>query len=657
MRKKINNHFHEFRKIDKFVMQNDFVFFDTETTSIKQEDKSEKLFFKLCCSIFWNRKKNQIIKKSYWYNYNSFWNDIENRFSKKTKSIIMFAHNCYFDFKMVNGFSELFNRGWFLDNHYIKGTTFIMTFKKRINSKLMYTLSLWDTLNYVRKPLSDIGLSVGFPKLNVDFDNVNDKDLEIYCKRDTEIIFEFIRFLINFLVVNDLSRLKATIGSLSFSSFRHKFYNPKDIKIFIHNWKRAISLERSSYKGGITDNFQLGTFDNVYKTDINSMYPYVMKEFAVPTKLVFNSTESVYGQKGLRKIYDIARKNNYSCIINATIELNEKNAYILQSFKGKSIFTYGIFDVSICQPEIDYIEKYGKILEIHELNVYEVHEIFRSFVDFFYDLKCEYLKIGNDINAEISKLFLNNQYGKWGQKDIEYEQVKKESTFFDENREILMLMFQRKEKLILENDICYLGTIMNKAEVYIIDKRLFAIKQTNRNSFDSFVAISSFITSYSRMLLINYLEVAGRNNVYYCDTDSLFLNEIGYNNLVNNNLVDKFTLGKLKKEGIVKASFYAPKFYDYIDMKDVGLFEVFLKHRKCKGIKKGSTLLMEDDKKATYQIQLWQKFKADLKKGNLSEQLIIESVKTANKVYNKGKVDKEGIVKPFSIQELIEMEN
>jgi hypothetical protein len=653
---KRTNHFHEFRKLDKFVMQNDFIFVDTETTSIK-ENNIEKLYFKLGCSIFWKRDTNQVIKKSYWYQPNLFWDDLENRFSKDVKSIIMFAHNCYFDFKILNGFRELFKRDWFLENHYIKGTTFIMSFKKRINKNLVYNLHLWDTLNYVRKPLEDIGLSIGYPKLKVDFDNVNDMDLEIYCKRDTEIIFKFIQNLIIFLLDNGLSKLKATIGSLSFSAFRHKFYNPNEVKIFIHNWKRAIRLERESYKGGITDNFQIGTFENVYKTDINSMYPFIMKNYKVPTKLVFNGSESLYGSDKLKRVYNIAVKNNYVCIINATIILDKENAYILKSVNGKSVFTYGSFKIAICQPEIEFIQKYGKILKIHELNVYEANNVFNDFVDFFYGLKQNYIKEGNKINAEISKLFLNNQYGKWGQKNIEYELVKRDSKFFLENREILMLMFQRKEKLILDNDICYLGTIMNLAEVYIIDKRVYALKQTNKNSLESFVAISSFITSYARMLLIKYLKIAKRENVYYCDTDSLFLNQEGYNNLLSSNLIDDFVLGNLKNEGIVKASFYAPKYYDYVDMKDIGLFEVFLKNRKCKGIKKGSKLLLEDNDKAIYQVDIWQKFKADLKKGNLSEQLIIEGIKKANKLYSKGKVGKDGKVIPFSIRELIEIEN
>jgi hypothetical protein len=652
MRKKRNNYFHEFRQSKKISMQTNFVFVDTETFSVKDGD-TEKLYYKLGCAIFWNRNKSQIVKKSYWYKYKSFWDDVESKFNKENQHLYLFAHNCYFDFKMLNGFQELFKRDWFLDNHYIKGSTFIMTFKKQYASRKFYTLHVWDTYNYIKKPLADIGESVGFPKLKVNFDDVHDKELEIYCKRDTEILFEFIRQLINFLVVNKLSKLTATIGSLSFSAFRHKFYNPKENKIFIHNWKRAIKLERESYKGGITDNFRIGSFQDVYKTDINSMYPYVMRNNLIPTKLVFNGSEAKYNQKKLMKLYKVSIDLGYACIMKVKIKLSQKNAYILSSIPKKSMFIHGEFIASLCQPELDFVQKYGKILRIYHINVYKVNNIFKEFVDFFYNLKVQYLKDNNKINAEISKLYLNNQYGKWGQRNIEYERVKTDTLFYKQNYEILMLMFERKKQLILDNDICYLGTIIDTAEIYIIDKKVFALKQTNNNSHDSFVAIASFITSYARMLLIKYLNIAKRENAYYCDTDSLFLNKLGYDNLVKANCVNEYELGMLKNEGLVNASFYAPKYYDYIDVKDDGIFHTFLKKRKCKGIKKGSVLISENGNKAVYEIKIWEKFKTDLKKGNLSEQIIVDSVKEANKVYTKGKIDNDGFVKPFSIDEVM----
>jgi len=558
----------------------------------------------------------------------------------------MFAHNTQFDFLMLDGFNQLLHNGWQLKSHYVKSKTFILVFKKLCIDNKYYTLHIWDTMNYVPESLDKIGISVGYPKLSIDFDKVSDKELEIYCMRDTEIIYEFIKKLINFLEVNDLSRLKATSGSLSFNTFRHKFYKPETHKIYIHDWKRAIKLERESYKGGITDCFKIGTHKDLYKLDINSMYPSIMRKSLLPIKLLFSSHESNYSQKDLFKIYKLSVKKGYGCIIKATINLNYNNPYILHNFgTGKALFSYGTFKVSICQPEIDFIMKYGKILTIHEINVYKMKVIFKDFVDFFYKIKTDSQKNNDKITTRFAKLMLNTQYGKWGQRQLDYMSLDITHKFMIEFQEVIKLMIiKMKEKLPnfnLSKDIVYLGSIINEGELYIVNGKLYLLKQTNSNAKDSFVAIASFITSYSRMLLIDYLKIAKRKNVFYVDTDSLFVNQSGYNNLEKDDCINEFGLGKLKLEETGVGSFYAPKFYDFND------------NRKIKGInQKSSIILLENNKKVVYQVHLWKKFKSNLKDGYKPEQEIQTTTKESKKYYDKGKIDDFNNVIPFSVREI-----
>jgi len=553
---------------------------------------------------------------------------------------------------MLNGFNELLNRKWLLESHYVKNKTFILVFKKQISKGKSYTLHIWDTMNYVPQKLEKIGISIGFPKLNIDFDKVSDKELERYCKRDTLIIYKYIKKLIEFLEVNNLSRLKATSGSLSFNTFRHKFYNPKkkNKRIYIHDWKRAIKLERESYRGGITDCFNLNEHNDLYKLDINSQYPSIMKEKRLPIKLIAYLHEGLHSNIFLRKVYNIAKRKKYGIIAKVSIQLKEPNTYILNNFRDinfkKSVFA--IYDndykITLCLPELEFVEKYGKIIKIHEINIYKMKKIFKKFVKFFYNLKVKYKKSGNLINEQFCKLMLNTQYGKWAQRVIEYKELKINDSFMKEYYEIIKLMILKMRNNIpnfsFNNDICYLGTIVNQCELYIVNGKLFSMKQTLRNSKDSFVAISSFITSHSRMLLIKYIKIANRKNIWYCDTDSLFCNQKGYDNLNNIQYINEFKLGKLKIEGKGKGIFYAPKFYDFNNI------------RKCKGIKKESTILFENKEKVVYEINLWQKFKADLKIGFLNKQLITTTTKTSKKLYNKGNINNLGIIYPYSIKQI-----
>jgi len=638
---KKENCFHEFRKNKSLKLQNDFVFVDTESSSTQLTKDKKILTFKLGCAIFWNRKQN-LKKEITFYKVQDFWNDVENFFSKENKNVLLFAHNTQFDFKMLDGFNQLLNRDWELISQYVKNKTFILIFKKE-----KYTLHIWDTMNYALEKLETIGESVGFSKFKVDFKNASDKQLEIYCKRDTEIIFQFIKKLILFLEVNDLTRLKATSGSLSFNSFRHKFYHPDNFKIFIHHWTRSIKLERESYRGGITDVFKIGKSDEkLYKLDINSMYPYTMKTKPLPTKLICWFHETNHSQEQLFKIYQISKDNNYGLIIKATIDLSEENAYILNKFEYKSLFVCGRFQISLCTPEIEFVEKYGKIIKIHQINVYKTEMIFEEFVDFFYNLRIKAKKANNRIDDKFCKLILNTQYGKWGQREIEYHKLDENSEFLKWYQDIITIKLKQiKEKnpdFVFTKQMAYLGTIDNEGELYVVDNKLYLLKHTSKNAYDSFVAISSFITSYSRMLLIKYLRKAERENVYYCDTDSLIVNEIGYNNLLKRGFINETELGLLKIEDQGIGNFYSPKFYD------------FNLERKCKGIRKeNSVLLEENDVKTVHQVESWQRWKTDLKEGYTNKQIITLTTKESNKVYTKGKIDNKGNVIPFLISEIV----
>lgn len=643
----MDHNFHQFRKNSRLNMQDNFIFIDTESHINKIDDKTQELTFKLGCGIFWKRSIDRVLKETY-NDISSFWNDVDGFMSdnliidypKKTTNCIMFAHNMEFDFRQLNGYQELFKRGWNLESHYIKSKVFILIWKKE--NKILH---VWSTTNYVGKPLESLGKSVNLPKLEIDFNKDSDDKLETYCMRDTEIIYVFIRQLIEFLVDQDLSRLKATAGALSLNIFRHSFYKDKLKPIFIHDWKQAIRLERESYHGGITECFKLGYTDESYKLDINSMYPSIMKNEFLPTKLIAYLHEGKRSNKELMSIYN-KFKGMFGIIANVTVNIPKKFAYILNDFGlGKTSFAYGKnINLTLCSPELNFIEKHGKIVKIHEINVYLIKRIFRKFVRYFYGLRKQYKIDKNEVYIEFCKIILNTLYGKFGQRKVIYTPVTKETEFAVKYSELIMLMINRtKEVFSITNDdfinnIYYLGSILNECELYLINGKLHMIKQTYENSKDSFVAISSFITSHARMMLVDYILKAKRKNVFYTDTDSLFTSKEGFNNLKN--YVNEYDLGKLKIEGVGYCNIFAPKFYDFKD------------ERKAKGIrKKGSIIITENTKRVVYHVEQWEKSKTALKVGNFDRQIIRIVRKQINKIYDKGRIV-DNVVIPFSIREI-----
>lgn len=634
----MKNNFHILKPIRNIKIDNNFIFVDAESNIDKSIQDTEILTFKMCSAIFWNRDIDKKVSKIY-YNQENFWYDVDKLFNKERNQYTLFAHNTQFDMNQLVGFEGLAKLGWKLEKQYIRNRVFIVVYKKE-----GYTLRIYDTYNYIPMSLDIIGKSLNFPKLKINFDNCTKQELDIYCMRDTEIIFKLIKKLLNFLEIHDLSSLKPTIGSLAMSSFKHKFYNPiknKDnTQIAIHDFKQAIKLERDSYRGGITDCFAIGKYKKAYKVDINSMYPYEMKENKVPIRLELFTHESINSQKELFFIYN-HYKNNYGFIMDITVDLPKENAYILNKFKDKCRFCYGKFRITLCEPEIRFIEKYGKILHIHRLSMYKMSNIFKDYVNFFNDLKIKYGKENNKAFRMFAKYFMNTLYGKFAQRKLVYRQIKlTDKDIIYHMNFIIDLIKEHKDELDNNKPIIYLGHLVNHFELYIIDKKLWLLKETTENDKDTFVAISSFITSYSRMLLIDYLKIAKRKNCYYSDTDSFILNRKGVLNLYNNNCIDDYELGKIKNEGFGTTNIYKPKFYD------------FNNHRKCKGIRKDSELLLENHIKAVYKVAYWYKWKTNLKESTLDKQIIKYGKKEVLKNYDKGKILDNNRVEAFHISEL-----
>lgn len=645
----MKNNFHVLRENVKLNIQDNFIFVDTESNNQQVNENKQILTFKMCCGIFWKKSANLVIKETY-YSIVDFWDDVEYFFSRVqlkdyTPHLIMLAHNMEFDFRQLDGYRQLFTRGWKLTGHYIKQGIFIFNFEKD-----KFKLHIWSTTNFVKRPLSAIGKVLNLPKLEIDFNEDSDEYLAVYCMRDTEIIYVFIKELIEFLEKEDLSKLKATAGSLSLNIFRHKFYDSKKYPIFIHDWKKAIELERKSYRGGITDCFQLGAKKDTFKLDINSMYPKTMEDSFLPSKLICWFNHKHRTQKELFFYYN-KFKGMFGIIAKVIVNIPEDYAYLISDFGlGKSSFCYGNnIEITVCSPELNFIEKYGKVVKILEIAIYRVRRIFRQFVKYFYKLRMEYKKVGNDIYVEFCKLILNTLYGKFGQRETISKMLDKTDTEIIKHSDIIFLMIQKKKEVLgftdkdFEKTVIYLGTIVDLCEIYLIDKKLYIIRQTTNNSENSFVAISSFITSYSRMMLIDYILKAGRNNVYYSDTDSLFVNRIGYNNLLPD--INEYEIGKLKVEEEGSCVIYAPKFYD------------FNNYRKVKGIRqKNSILLEENEERVLYQVEQWQRAKSALKENNYQEQIIAKVKKQARKYYDKGNIDENGIVSPYSIEQIKEIE-
>lgn len=601
---KVNKNFHFLSKNEKTITPVHIICFDTET---KQD--GDKQVLKMGWAFYCKLENGNITRqKEYFFTTPvEFWNILK-KYSYRNTKVFVFAHNTQFDFMIVGGSVELQKHNLYIDNSFLDNSNFIMSIKEKNkkDEKKHYTGTNYiflDTMNYVKKSLKSIGEMIGLNKLDIDFNTCSDDELKSYCYRDVEITQKFILEWIKFLRDNDLGNFQYTLASQSFSSFRHRFMKTD---IGIHNIISAIELERKSYRGGRNEVFRFGK-NYAYIYDVNSMYPYVMTCNRYPTKII-----GFYPRGNIGSI-ERALKSNFGIIADVDISTTEN---VIGLKQDRLIFPVGEFRCQITTPEIEYLLKNGhKITKVHNYAIYEMDYIFSDFVDFFYNERLKAKNDNNEIKSYMFKILLNSLYGKFGQKINNWLEIGNYEPENQVDRLEYIYNVDTKQHSILK----YYGGKIYKNDGYV-------------EGYNSFVAIPSFVTSYSRIYLYELMKIANKENVLYCDTDSLFLTVDGHNNIKDTNYVDDKRLGALKFEKKGYVNIFGCKDYN------------FNKIRKTKGISKNSRVI----DKNTFEQQQFIKIRTALRKNLLDGIYVNTIVKKLNQDYKKSLVvDNKSI--PFEL--------
>lgn len=508
----------------------EFLFFDTETYIIPEEHDKLTWPLKLGIAIYVKLNDDMTVNKRtvlLFRTVNDFI-DILKTYCKARKSLYVFAHNAKFDVMVMNLPMELDKQQIHSDLPIINERLFIwhMTVGKG-------TALFLDTANFGVSSVEQLGDDLGFPKMKIDFDKCSDNELVAYCRNDTEILERFMLDYVRFIHANNLGSFRRTLASQSLAAWRTRFMTKS---LCIHNNEPVLALERKSYHGGRVECFRLGTLpeQGYYYLDVNSMYPYVMKNSNVPTRLMY--------QTGPGSIDKLKAYVQCHYVIAEVLIDTETPAYAV--FKdNKLIFPTGQFRTILHQKELLYALQYGHVTAFLDGAIYKFGKIFSDYVDFFYKIKTDSKLSGNNSWYTIAKLLQNSLYGKLAQSGIHQE-----ITYGEYEQKIERFYGKKLGDKDYESMVNWFGT---------------RVKETKRGeSTFSFPAAAGAVTANARMLLNAYIENAGRQNVLYCDTDSLIVNYLGYCNLLPD--IDATRLGALKLEKQSNyVTIYGPKDYEF----------------------------------------------------------------------------------------------
>lgn len=587
-------------KLKRSSFPKEFIFFDVETHIKTVNEFTKELPLRFGVAIYVKLNKHGEITKRTQYVFHSTLEfiDILRQLVKKNRRILCFAHNVKFDIMALNLPFRLKALGYEFTYPIINGMMFIWRVKLNGGS-----VQFLDTANWVQMPLKKLGHEIGLEKLDADFENDSYAKLLEYNIRDVEIIEKFILEWVKFLYTNDLGEFKPTLASQSMTAYRHRFMTTQPE---IHMHDDMLNLEREAYYGGRTEAFFIGDVpeDKIYYVDINSAYPYCMQNFRVPIEPMF------YRNDCRMAMLEYHLKNNY---VIAKVQLNTKqNAYPMR-YNNKLMFPIGYPITTLHHDELLYAVEHNHIDRVLEYAVYKADVIFADYINFFYDKKIEATEQNHQLNRLMTKLLMNSLYGKFGQLNRVSKHIGSMDSMQCGTRAVIDHQTGKRF-----HEIIWYG------EVYR--------EETLGESTFSIPAIAGAITTYARMLLWDYMQTAGMENVYYCDTDSIITNETGYTRLAQH--IHKTKLGaldlELESEDI---TIYGAKDYQ------IGT------QRKTKGIPKHAEQISE----GVWSFDYFIGFKEWRKAGGRGAPTIVTKTKRRKSAYDKGRVLASGHVAPLII--------
>lgn len=577
------------------------IWFDTETLPIDpgSETVEHRLWFGWAC--FQRRYSGSTWTKPKWCYYETipqYWDFVCSNVRGNTR-LYLFCHNTSFDLPILDIFHELPLRGWKMVQAIIDAPPTILKFTKGRSS-----IVVLDTLNLWRLPLATLGEMIGAPKLDYPDDLDPMSDWITYGKQDVDVIRIACHQWWQWLRDEDMGGFASTLAGQSIRTWRHRFMKHQ---VLVDDNALALDISRAAYCGGRTEAFVLGDIEGpIWCLDVNSMYPAVMRDHDMPARL-WGATETLASEA--------IRNYRRGHIIAADVVIEtEEPAYPLVR-DGRLIFPVGRFRTHLIGPDLDRALDADAVIKVHRAAIYKPDPIFRDFVSELYDLRCRYREAGDATRSWLVKILMNSLYGKFGQRGI----------VWDEFEQIDDLSARRWDELDYDT-----GVITKWRQLGGLRQR----QLTEKESRESSPAIAACVTAWARTVLWDTIKQAGNANVYYCDTDSVWVNGAGKNALSER--LDNTTLGGLKVEAVAdNATIYGLKDYRF------GTKE------RHKGIRSKATWIDG----ATARQERWSSLKGLLRTGKLTTPTTTPTVKHLSRKYTKGNVHNDGRVLPLRLED------
>lgn len=320
-----------------------------------------------------------------------------------------------------------------------------------------------------------------------------------------------------------LGSLRPTAGSQAMHGFRTSYYKGG---IYVATGFDWTAIETAGYYGGRCECRTIGVVkQTVVCGDFSSQYCRLCRDQELPIRFLSYqraTKDDTVGPVGLygQSIATVDIETDepaypYRRPANPVYGGRAENDPALTPARYADtdiIYPIGRFTTTLCGPELQDAVSHGRVKKWHCWAVYELQPALREYATAILQLRGRAERFGDAVGVQLAKRLGNSLPGKFGERHQDWTYAPEASCDV-----------QYGEWYAPDST----GELQRYRAIAGVTYRLGKLEYSQ----EAVPAIAAWVTSLGRMALLETIRLAGWNNVYYYDTDSIFTNSNGWENL------------------------------------------------------------------------------------------------------------------------------
>ena len=482
---------------------NRWVWLDTEANR-HEDGGAEVQTWRLGVTCFDHlNERSRIWQPPTWHRHHNpvhLWETIDSYTRADTRTIVM-AHNMGYDVRISAAIPLLRGLGWELTRWQVSDQGCVLRWRK--DSK-----SLWlcDSYSWLPKALGEIGSLINHQKTEWPGFDADTDTMFKRCEQDVVILREAMLPLVKWVRDDDLGNWQPTGGAMAWANWRHKHYSHP---VLVHDDEDARHAERAAGFTGRCEAWLHGRLSGGTwaEWDLPLAYPRVCLETPLPTilrgRIIGPNTSQVVKRDP---------KNRY--LVLAEIKSETPTLPVRQDNRIK--WPVGHFQGWYWDHELCLAAEQGARIRPLTAYRYSASTALADWAEWVISVVEDETLPYTPLQRLAAKNWARALIGRFGVRYWAWED------WGDDDIEGVRMDW------LVNHDTRQVGRILHVAG------KMFGA-DTMAEGANSIPAIMSAIMAECRVRLWHIMNTAGLENVAYCDTDSVIVNDAGTVNLYESN--------------------------------------------------------------------------------------------------------------------------